>query len=179
MINGKPLKSINQYYNKVKSLLQSQLRESKSSLRLKKLCNKREFKINDYLHKASRLIINTLINEKIGTLIIGHNEDWKQKINLGKRNNQNFVCIPYNKLIEMLSYKAKMVGIKVIITEESYTSKASFIDNDFLSVYKKDKKNQVTFSPKRVKRCSAVLGVSPMSDCIKTKRNAIVLPAKD
>ncbi|WP_202222058.1 IS200/IS605 family accessory protein TnpB-related protein [Okeania sp. KiyG1] len=122
------------------------------------------------LRIASRLIINTLIKEKIGTLIIGHNEDWKQKINLGKRNNQNFVSVPYNKLIEMLSYKAKMAGIDVIITEESYTSKASFIDNDFLPVYKKGQKNHVTFSGKRVKRCSAVLGVSPMSDCIKTKR---------
>ncbi|WP_293164088.1 transposase [Okeania sp. SIO2C9] len=170
MINGRPLKSINQYYNKVKSFLQSQLRENQSSKRLKKLCNQREFKINDYLHKSSRLIIDTLTNQKIGTLIIGHNEDWKQKINLGKKNNQNFVSVPYNKLIEMLSYKAKMVGIDVIITEESYTSKASFIDNDILPVYRKGQKNQVTFSGKRVKRCSAVLGVSPMSDCIKTKR---------
>ncbi|WP_331456356.1 transposase, partial [Crocosphaera watsonii] len=82
LINGKPLKSINQYYNKVKSELQSILGENKSSQKLKKLCNKREFNINDYLHKASRLIINTLINQKIGTLIIGHNTDWKQKINL-------------------------------------------------------------------------------------------------
>ncbi|WP_371357467.1 IS200/IS605 family accessory protein TnpB-related protein [Hydrocoleum sp. CS-953] len=102
--------------------------------------------------------------------MIGHNEDWKQKINLGKRNNQNFVSIPYNKLIEMLSYKAKIVGINIIITEESYTSASSFIDNDLIPVYKKGQKNQVTFSGKRIKRCSAVLGVSPMSDCIKTKR---------
>ncbi|GGA31761.1 hypothetical protein CYANOKiyG1_48510 [Okeania sp. KiyG1] len=76
---------------------------------------KREFKINDYLHKSSSsLIINTLINQKIGTLIIGHNEEWKQKINLGKRNNQNFVYVPYNKLIEKLSDKAEMVGIDFI-----------------------------------------------------------------
>ncbi|NEO51935.1 MAG: IS200/IS605 family element transposase accessory protein TnpB [Okeania sp. SIO3B5] len=152
LINGRPLKSINQYYNKVKSFLQPQLRENKSSKRLKKLCNKREFKINDYLHKASRLIIDTLINQKIGTLIIGHNEHWKQKISLGKRNNQNFVCVPYNRLIEMLSYKAKMVGINVIITEESYTSASSFIDNDLIPVYKEGEKNQVTFSGKRIKR---------------------------
>ncbi|NEN93188.1 MAG: IS200/IS605 family element transposase accessory protein TnpB, partial [Okeania sp. SIO3H1] len=152
LINGRPLKSINQYYNKVKSFLQSQLPENRSSKRLKKLCNKREFKINDYLHKASRLIIDTLINQKIGTLIIGHNQEWKQKINLGKRNNQNFVSVPYNKLIEMLSYKAKMVGIYVIITEESYTSKASFIDNDLIPIYKKGEKNHVTFSGKRIKR---------------------------
>ncbi|MGK7922445.1 MAG: RNA-guided endonuclease InsQ/TnpB family protein [Trichodesmium sp.] len=152
LINGRPLKSINQYYNKVKSFLQSQLLENSSSKRLKKLMLKREFKINDYLHKSSRLIINTLINQKIGTLIIGHNENWKQKINLGKRNNQNFVSVPYNKLIEMLSYKALMVGINVIITEESYTSASSFIDNDLIPVYKKGQKNQVNFSGKRIKR---------------------------
>ncbi|GFZ97270.1 hypothetical protein CYANOKiyG1_08440 [Okeania sp. KiyG1] len=152
LINGRPLKSINQYYNKVKSFLQSQLQENQSSLRLKKLMLKREFKINDYLHKSSRLIINTLINHKIGTLIIGHNEEWKQKISLGKRNISYFVCVPYNKLIEMLSYKAKMVGIDVIITEESYTSKASFIDNDLIPVYKEGEKNKVTFSGKRIKR---------------------------
>ncbi len=152
LINGKPLKSINQYYNKVKSGLQSILGENQSSKKLKKLCSKREFKINDYLHKASRLIIDTLVNQKIKTLIIGHNQDWKQSINLGKRNNQNFVSIPYNKFREMLSYKAEMVGIKVIITEESYTSLASFLDNDCLPVYQKGQKNQVTFSGKRVTR---------------------------
>ncbi|WP_293059669.1 IS200/IS605 family accessory protein TnpB-related protein [Okeania sp. SIO2B3] len=114
------------------------------------------------LRIASRLIIDTLINQKIGTLIIGHNEEWKQKINLGKRNNQNFVCVPYNKLIEMLSYKAKMVGINVIITEESYTSKASFIDNDLIPIYKKGEKNHVTFSGKRIKRglyCTTSIGL--------------------
>nr|WP_293162623.1 IS200/IS605 family accessory protein TnpB-related protein [Okeania sp. SIO2C9] len=111
---------------------------------------------------ASRLIINTLINQKIGTLIIGYNEEWKQKINLGKRNISCFVSVPYNKLIEMLSYKAKMVGIDVIITEESYTSKASFIDNDLIPVYTEGEKNHVTFSGKRVKRglyCSASIGL--------------------
>ena len=102
--------------------------------------------------KCGIWVISTLINQKIGTLIIGHNPGWKQKVNLGKRNNQNFVSIPYNKLIEMLSYKAEMVGIKVIITEESYTSKASFLDNDPIPVYQKGKKNQVTFSGKRVNR---------------------------
>lgn len=140
-INGRPLKSINQYYNKVKSFLQFQLRKNQSSPRLKKLCNKIELKINNYLQKASRLIIDTLINEKIGNLIIGHNEGCKQKINLGKRNNQNFVYFSYNKLIEMLSHKAEMVGINVILTEECYTSKARFIDNYFLTIDKKSKKN--------------------------------------
>nr|WP_305778129.1 IS200/IS605 family accessory protein TnpB-related protein [Hydrocoleum sp. CS-953] len=94
--------------------------------------------------------------------MIGHNPQSKQKINLGKRNNQNFVSVPYNRLIEMLSYKAKMVGIDVIITEESYTSASSFTDNDLIPVYKEGHNNQVTFSPKRVKRglyCTASIGL--------------------
>jgi IS605 OrfB family transposase len=152
LINGRPLKSLNQYYNKRRGFLQSILAENQSSLRLKKLCNHREFKINDYLHKASRLIINTLIKQRIGTLVIGQNQEWKQSVNLGKKNNQNFVQIPHNKLIKMLSYKAEMAGIKVILNEESYTSKASFIDNDPIPVYKKDSKQSSTFSGKRVKR---------------------------
>lgn len=152
LVNGRPLKSLNQYYNKARGLLQSIVGENQSSRKLKKLCHKRELKINDYLHKASRLIINTLIKQRIGTLVIGQNQEWKQSINLGKKNNQNFVHIPHNKLIEMLSYKAEMAGIKVILNEESYTSKASFIDKDPIPVYKKDSKNLSTFSGKRVKR---------------------------
>jgi IS605 OrfB family transposase len=152
LINGRPLKSINQYYNKVKGRLQAILPSNQSSRRLKKLCNCREFKINDYLHKASRLVINTLIHYRIGTLILGKNPEWKQEMNLGKKTNQNFVQIPHAKFIEMLSYKAKLAGIQVILTEESYTSKASFIDNDPIPVYKKGEKNQLTFSGKRVKR---------------------------
>lgn len=152
LINGRPLKSINQYYNKVRANLQALLRSNKSSRRLKKLCNKREFKINDYLHKASRLVINTLIHHRIGTLIIGKNPEWKQGIYLGKKTNQNFVQIPHAKFIEMLSYKAELAGIQVILTEESYTSKASFIDKDNIPVYKKGEKNLSRFSGKRVKR---------------------------
>ncbi|MGD1712483.1 IS200/IS605 family accessory protein TnpB-related protein [Dapis sp. BLCC M172] len=111
--------------------------------------------------------------------MIGHNEEWKQKLNLGKINNQNFVSVPYNKLIEMLSYKAKMVEINVILTEESYTSASSFIDNDFIPVYKKGEKNQVTFSPKRVKRCSAAKGGFPHERLHQDKEVCIVPPTKD
>lgn len=152
LINGRPLKSINQYYNKVRANLQAKIPENQSSIRLKKLGSQREFKINDYLHKASRLIINTLITHKIGTLIIGQNIGWKQEIKFGKKTNQKFVQIPHAKFVEMLSYKAEIVGIKVILTEESYTSKASFIDNDAIPVYKNGEENQSIFSGKRVKR---------------------------
>ncbi|MEL7038121.1 MAG: transposase [Cyanobacteria bacterium J06592_8] len=152
LINGRPLKSINQYYNKVRGRLQAFLPKNQSSRRLKKLCNKREFKVNDYLHKASRLVINTLIHYRIRTLILGKNPEWKQKINLRKKTNQNFVQIPHAKFIELLSYKAKLAGIQVILTEESYTSQASFLDKDNIPVYKKGEKNSPRFSGKRVKR---------------------------
>ena len=99
---------------------------------------------------TSRYIINHLIENQIGTLVIGNNPNWKQDINLGKKNNQNFVQIPFLKLIEQLKYKGKLVGIKVIINEESYTSIASFLDWDDLPVYQKGVKYR--FSGKRVKR---------------------------
>ncbi|NEQ41202.1 MAG: IS200/IS605 family element transposase accessory protein TnpB [Okeania sp. SIO3I5] len=150
IINGRPVKSINQFYNKKKGKLQSELKETKSSNRIKRLSTKRNLKIDDYLHKTSRYIINHLIKNQIGVLVIGNNPNWKQGINLGKKNNQNFVQIPFFKLIEQLKYKGKLVGIKVIINEESYTSKASFLDWDDLPVYQKGVKQR--FSGKRVKR---------------------------
>ncbi len=153
LVNGRPLKSINQYYNKNRSYYQSLLPENASSYRLRKLANQRDFKINDYLHKASRLIIDTLISYQIGTLVIGQNKQWKQQIKLGKKNNQNFVQIPHARLINLLTYKAELVGIKVIVTEESYTSKASFLDQDPIPIYQKeDKGEKPFFQGKRVKR---------------------------
>lgn len=135
IINGKPLKSINQYYNKEKSRLQSILEirnKKKQSKKIIKLSNKRNNKINDYLHKSSRYIINHLVSNNINTLIIGNNKEWKQEINIGKVNNQNFINIPHSTFIQMLEYKAKLVGINIIIREESYTSKCSFLDNEII-----------------------------------------------
>ena len=150
IINGRPVKSINQFYNKKKGKLQSELKETKSSNRIKRLSTKRNFKIDDYLHKTSRYIINHPIKNQIGILVIGNNPNWKQGLNLGQKNNQNFVQIPFFKLIEQLKYKAKLVGIKVFLNEESYTSKASFLDWDDLPVYQKSVKHR--FSGKRVTR---------------------------
>ncbi|KST64514.1 RNA-guided endonuclease InsQ/TnpB family protein [Mastigocoleus testarum] len=134
LVNGKPLNKINAYYHKIRSKLQSLLpSKHKTSHQIQNLTRKRNFKIYDYLHKSSRLIIDYLAANQIGTLIIGHNDKWKQSIGLGKRNNQNFVSIPFDRFISMLKYKAKLIGIKVIITEESYTSKCSFIDEEPLS----------------------------------------------
>ena len=146
LVNGKPLKKINAYYHKKRSELQSLLpSKHKTSHQIQNLTRKRNFKIYDYLHKSSRLIIDYLAANQIGTLIIGHNDKWKQSINLGQRNNQNFVSIPFDRFISMLKYKAKLIGIKVMITEESYTSKCSFIDSEPLS-------KQSNYKGKRVKR---------------------------
>ncbi len=89
IINGRPVKSINQFYNKKKGKLQSELKDTKSSNRIKRLSTKRNLKIDDYLHKTSRYIINHLIVNQIGILVIGNNPNWKQGINLGRKNNQN------------------------------------------------------------------------------------------
>ncbi len=171
IINSRPVKSINQFYNKKKGKLQSELKETKSSNRIKGLSTKINFKIDDYLHKTSRYIINNLIENQIGVLVIGNNPNWKQGINIGKKNNQNFVLIPFFKLIEQLKYKAKLVGIKVIINEESYTSKASFLDWDDLPVYQKSVKHR--FSGKRVKRglYQATKMVSNTMKCVNGSLN--------
>jgi putative transposase len=131
IVNGRPVKSINQYYNKKRAKLQSTLKgNSKTSNNLEKLTNKRTRKIDAYLHSASRRIIDLLVSEEIGMLVIGKNERWKQEANMGKRTNQNFVSVPHARFIDMLTYKAELVGIRVMLMEESYTSKCSFLDDE-------------------------------------------------
>ena len=132
IVNGRPLKSTNQYYNKRRATLQSKLIKSNryTSHQLDRLTEKRNRRVKHYLHIASRRIINLLVADGIGTLVIGKNPNWKQEVNIGKCNNQNFVSIPHARFIDMLTYKAKLVGIHVIVTEESYTSKCSFLDNE-------------------------------------------------
>lgn len=146
IVNGRPVKSINQWYNKERARLQSQLRGNRrTSNRLERLTNKRTRKIDHYLHSASRKIIDLLVRESIGTLVIGKNPEWKQEINLGKKTNQNFVQIPHARFIDMLTYKAKLVGIRVVLTEESYTSKCSFLDREPIE-------KQEHYAGKRIKR---------------------------
>lgn len=136
IINGKPVKSINQYYNKAKARKQSILPNGVyTSKAIQRLGLKRNSKIKDYLHKASNYIVNQLVDNEINTLIIGKNNHWKQETNIRSINNQNFVCIPHSTFINMLCYKCQLHGINVILTEESYTSKASFFDNDDIPVY--------------------------------------------
>ena len=123
IINGKIIKSINQFFNKQKSVLQSYIGNKGTSNRINSLTHKRNNKVQDYLHKTSRYIINYCINNKIKTIVIGHNNDWKNEVNMSKRNNQNFVYIPFATLIQQIQYKAEEVGISVIEMNESYTSK--------------------------------------------------------
>ena len=145
IVNGRPLKSINQYYNKRKADLQSILKDTRFTARMERLTTRRTRRIDHYLHTASRRIIDLLIAQGIGTLVIGKNPHWKQEVNLGKRTNQQFVCIPHTRLIDMLCYKAKLVGIAVMITEESYTSKCSFLDMEPIGKHEQ-------YQGKRVKR---------------------------
>ena len=145
LINGRPLKSINWHYNKKKAELQSLLKNKYTSKRIANLTIRRNNKINNYLHKSSRLFINYLVSNDITDVVIGYNKEWKQGINIGRVNNQNFVNIPYYKLLNMLTYKCELLGISVHITEESYTSKCSFLDNE--EICKHD-----DYKGKRIKR---------------------------
>ena len=133
MINGKTLKSINQYYNKQISYYREvtkRMNKVDYSKQMDRLTEKRNSKIDDYLHKASRYIINYCVKNDIHTIVIGKNKEWKQNSKLSKKENQNFVQIPFARLIEMIQYKAEEKGIAVILTEESYTSGTSFIDGE-------------------------------------------------
>ncbi len=152
LINGRPLKSINQFYNKRKAHLQSRLKGSrKTSSRIQRLTRCRHQKVDNYLHHASRTIVDILVAQQIGTLVIGKNAQWKTDINLGKQTNQKFVSIPHSRLIEMLEYKAFLVGIKIIVQEESYTSRANFLGLDPIPVYGKIETEPV-FTGTRIQR---------------------------
>lgn len=151
LYNGRPIKSINQYYNKTSAKLRSELPKNvRTSRRLKRLSFKRSNKIDYEMHKISTHIINEAVRNNISKIFIGNNVGWKNEINIGKRNNQNFVNIPHTTLFNQLLYKGLLKGIEVIFTEESYTSKASFFDKDELPIYAKSDNHR--FSGKRIKR---------------------------
>jgi putative transposase len=134
LVNGRPLKALNQFYNKQRAHYQRLLLEGQhTSHRLERLTDKRKRQLDSYLHVASRRIVDHLVQHRIGTLIIGKNDGWKQEVALGKRTNQVFVFLPHARFIQMLTYKAQVVGIQIILTEESYTSKCSFLDNEPLA----------------------------------------------
>jgi len=148
IISGKQIKSINQYYNKTKARLLSIKDKSKIKGYTKQLYNlelKRNEKLKDLLHKVSRYLVNYLVKNKIGNIVIGYNKSWKDSINLGNKTNQTFVSIPYLKLINYIKYKCKMAGINFVLHEESYTSKC-----DSLVLEKLGK--QDVYLGKRIKR---------------------------
>ena len=146
ILNGKPLKSINQHYNKTKAKLQSKLSNNKhTSKRISRLTLRRNRKIKDYMHKVSRKIVEYMEANSFNTLFVGKNVGWKDSINLGRINNQNFVSIPYNMLVQMLEYKCKLAGINFIIVNEAYTSKCSFLDREKISKHD-------SYAGRRIKR---------------------------
>ena len=128
--DGKPLKAVNQFCNKQVSRLKS-LSKNVITEKICSVFRNRMNQVNDCFHKYSSDLINQAVSNGFNTIIIGKNNSWKQEVNLGTRNNQNFVSIPFNRLIDKIKYKAGLRGIKVIETEESYTSKCSFFDNEY------------------------------------------------
>ena len=155
IIDGRKLKSINQYYNKINAKLQSikdKQKIERTTLRQKRITRKRNNRINDYLSKAARTIVNYCLNNDIGKLVLGYNEDFQRNSNIGSMNNQNFVNIPYGKLRDKIIYLSKLYGIEFKLQEESYTSKASFFDGDEIPIYDKENLQEYVFSGKRIKR---------------------------
>ncbi|MFB2771217.1 RNA-guided endonuclease InsQ/TnpB family protein [Pelatocladus sp. BLCC-F211] len=148
LINGRPLKSINQFFNKRVAKAQS----IEAIRQIKQLNSKRDRRIDNYLHTVSRRVIDWCQINDIGQLIIGNNQGWKQELNIGKKNNQEFTKIPHAKLINLLTYKAHLAGIQIVLTEESYTSKASALDGDKLPVYQSKAEIKLVFTGKRVNR---------------------------
>ena len=146
IIDGKRIKSINQYYNKKTAYLKSCLCKNRhTSRRIRQITNRRNNKVKDYLHKASNAVIEYCVSNDISYIIIGKNDKWKNECRLGKQVNQNFIMIPHSKLIDMIKYKGKLGGVNVIVINESYTSKCSFLDNE--AVCKHD-----TYCGRRIKR---------------------------
>jgi len=152
LVNGRPIKSINQFYNKQRERLQKKMRKDHyTSHQLDRITNKRTRRIDHYMHTTSKRLIDLLVAEGIGTLVIGKNPNWKQEAPMRKKDNQHFVQLPHARFIDMLCYKATLVGIDIILQEESYTSKASFLDLDPIPTYG-DVDSPPVFSGKRVKR---------------------------
>ena len=147
LVNGRPLKSINQLANKEIAKLNSELSVQGlyTSPLLQSVYNKRARRITDMLHKITTQLVNHLDSYNIDTVIFGHNVGQTQDINLGKVTNQNFVQIPFTQLIAQLQYKCQLKGIRFIVTEESHTSKCSFLDKESVEHHEK-------YKGKRVKR---------------------------
>lgn len=155
IIDGRRLKSINQWFNKENAKLQAMKDKqhiSKPTNRQKAVARNRNNKVNDYMNKAARKVIDYCINNDIGTLVAGYNETFQRNSHIGKQNNQNFVNIPYGQLRNKLEYLCERNGIVFVKQEESYTSKSSFWDRDDIPVYNADNPKEYPFSGRRVHR---------------------------
>lgn len=156
IIDGRRLKSINQWFNKENARLQSikekQKYGEKPTNRQRAIARDRNNKVNDYMNKVVRKVIDYCIANDIGTLVVGYNETFQRNTNMGKKTNQNFVNIPYGQLRNKLEYLCELNGIVYVKQEESYTSKASFWDKDIIPVYNADNPKTYLFSGKRVHR---------------------------
>ena len=156
IIDGRRLKSINQWFNKENARLQSikdkQHFDKSTTNRQKAIARNRNNKVNDYMNKAARKIINYCVFNDIGTLVVGYNVTFQRNTDMDKQNNQNFVNIPYGQLRSKLEYLCELNDITFVKQEESYTSKASFWDKDDIPVYNADNPQEYPFSGRRVHR---------------------------
>lgn len=156
IIDGRRLKSINQWFNKENARLQSikdkQHFSKRTTNRQKAIARDRNNKVNDYMNKVVRQVINYCLANDIGTLVVGYNVTFQKNVNMGKQNNQNFVNIPYGQLRSKLEYLCELNGIIFVKQEESYTSKASFWDKDKIPVYNVDNPKEYQFSGNRIHR---------------------------
>ena len=154
IMDGRKIKSINQHWNKQKAKLQSILSKQNlhTSERLQRITNKRNNRVEDYLKKAARYIVKYCIGNDIGTIVCGYNSDFKREIDLGKNTNQQFVQVSYGKLRSQLKCLCERYSMKYVEQEESYTSKASFLDLDKIPVYQADSQEKYNFSGRRIYR---------------------------
>ena len=156
IVDGRRLKSINQWFNKENARMQSikdkQHFGKKTTNRQKAIARDRNNKVNDYMNKAARKVIDYCISNNIGTLVVGYNETFQRSSNIGSRNNQSFVNIPYGQLRSKFEYLCELNGIRFVKQEESYTSKASFWDKDAIPVYNIDNPKEYRFSGQRIHR---------------------------
>ena len=159
IVKGGMLKNRNQWYNKQRAHYVSVLRQGKASTegpftskRLQRLDTKRHAFLKDYFHKASKQIVTYCLENQVDTIVIGKNKGWKSDVEMQKKDKQNFIQLPFNLFIQLLTYKANAQGLLVIETEESYTSKASFLDRDEMPVYGELKGDTPTFKGCRASR---------------------------
>lgn len=151
VINGKQLKSYNQEWNKAMALNRTEQKHSSSKF-LDLITSKRNLRVEQITNRTANVVVRELVKHKVSKIILGKNDGWKQKVNIGKRNNQNFVQIPFARLADNIAYKARSIGIEVQLQEESYTSKASFFSQDPIPIFSEEKETKYKFSGKRISR---------------------------